>query len=187
MFFKGLNLKIAMTTAAIAALIAGSAAFTTADASPIYLKVAAGQVENAAVSGIDLNGDLAYEGDVGTAVGPVRVEVGVARVSGSFGSFADVNAWDFKATGYLDLPLSDNSGVFLGAGVDRVEGQATAYGSSLDASGNGYHWTVGAAHRFSPGVIGEVAFTRTTADLDSSYGSFTADFDTVMAGVRVSL
>ena len=108
-----------MTTAAIAALIAGSAAFTTADASPIYLKVAAGQVENAAVSGIDLNGDLAYEGDVGTAVGPVRVEVGVARVSGSFGSFADVNAWDLKATGYLDLPLSDNSGVFLGAGVDR--------------------------------------------------------------------
>lgn len=181
-------MHILKTTAALAAFTAGAAIFTSpANAAPLYLKVAAGQTENASVSGIDLNGDLAYEGDVGTSVGPIRAEVGVGHVSGSFGSFADVSAWDLKATGYLDLPLSDNSGVFVGAGVDHIEGEANVYGSSINASGNGWHYSVGVAHRFSPGLIGEVAFTRTTADLDSDYGSFNADFDTVMAGVRASL
>lgn len=159
----------------------------TASAAPFYAKVSVGETSNAAVEGIDLNDGFAYGGAVGTSVGPVRVEAGVDHLSGDIGSFVDVDAWDYSVTGYLDLPITENTGVFAGAGLDYIDASANLGFTSIDGEGNGWHWTVGAAHRFAPGLIGEVAYRSTSADLDTDFGSLEAEYSTVSLGLRVSL
>lgn len=180
-------MKILQTTAALAALLGGSAIFTSADASPIYLKVAAGQTTNGAIEGINLNDDMAYEGAIGTAVGPVRLEVGATHVAGNIAGAINLSGWDYSVRGMLDFPLSETTGVFVGGGGDYIDGSANFGGSDLSASGYGWSYVAGVAHRFAPNLVGEISYTHTSADLDSPYGSANVEFDTIMAGARWSL
>lgn len=176
------SLQIGLGVAALA--LVGVA---PAHASELYAKVGVGQTENASVGGIDLTGDTAYTAGIGTGLGPLRVEGAVSHVSGHLSTFADISAYDYQATAYLDVPITQNSGVFAGVGADYVSGTATAFGSSMDANGKGWHYTVGVAHRFAPGLIGEVSYTKVSADVDTPYGSQNADFSTAMASLRVAL
>lgn len=184
---QGLILNILKTTAALAALTAGAAIFTCpANAGEWYGTVKVGQTQSS-VEGIDLNDGLAYGAALGTSVGPVRVEVGADHLAGDFGNVIDASAWDYSATAYLDLNVGANSSVFAGAGADYIDGSASFGYGSIDASGTGYHWALGAAHRFAAGVVGEVQYRQINADLDTGYGSVNLDAQEITAGLRFAL
>ena len=169
------------------AVVMAFAMAQTASAEGWYGKVSVGETSNAAVEGINLNDGFAYGGALGTAVGPVRVEVGADHVSGDLGGFVDVDAWAYSATAYADFQVTENTGVFVGAGLDYISASANLGGFTIDGEGQGWHWTAGVAHRFSPGIIGEVSYRSVTADLDTDFGSLEAEYATVSAGLRFAL
>lgn len=171
----------------LVALLAANAIASKADAAEWYGAVKVGQTQSS-VEGIDLTDELAYGAAIGTSVGPVRVEAGVDHLAGSFANIVNADAFDYNATAYLDLPVGHNSSVFVGGGVDYIDGSASIYGSSIDASGEGYHWAVGAAHRFAPGVIGEVQWRQTTANLNTDFADgVDLDATEITAGLRFTL
>jgi opacity protein-like surface antigen len=151
-----------------------------------YGKLSIGQ-SSADVGGLTLNDGLAYGAAIGTGVGPVRVEAGVARLSGDFAGAINADALDYHATAYLDLPVGDNASVFGGVGIDYVDGEASFGFGSVNASGEGYHWAVGGAYRLSERMIGEVQFRRIEADMDSDFGGFDVAADELTVGVRFRL
>jgi opacity protein-like surface antigen len=172
--------------AAMVALVGMNTIAATADAGEWYGAVRVGQSQ-ADVSGISFEEGLSYGGAVGTSVGPVRVEAGVNRLSGDFAGVVNADALDWNATAYLDLPVGDNASVYAGAGLDYVDGSASIYGYDIDASGDGYHWTIGAAYRLNANMIGEVQYTSTTADLDTDFGGVDLDASNISVGVRFAL
>lgn len=180
-------MKAHQIIASVGAITAAFALAQTASAAPIYARVSVGETSNVAVEGIDLNGDFAYEGALGTSIGPVRVEVGAGHASANFAGAIEADALVYSATAYLDLPVTERFGVFAGAGLDYLDASANFGYGSLDADGDGWHYTVGGAYRLSETMIGEVAFKHTEASLDSDAGSFDAEYDTIQAGVRLRL
>jgi opacity protein-like surface antigen len=169
-----------------AAAILAPCLISNANASDWYGKVSVGQTE-ADISGVALDEGLAYGGAVGTSIGPVRVEAGVTHLSGDFAGIVDADALTYSATGYLDLPVGAHASVFAGAGIDYIDGEANVFGSTLDASGEGYHWSVGGAYRLSERMIAEAMFTQTTADLDTDFGGVDLEANTVTLGLRFAL
>lgn len=167
----------------------GLAAIATVGVAPahageLYGAVRAGQTTNTAVDGVDLNDGLSYGGAVGGALGPVRVEVAADHLSGDFAGVVKADAWDYSASALLDLPISSSTAIFGGAGVDHIEATAHVPFGSFGASGNGWNWQAGVSHRFTPGVMGEIRWKRTSADLGSGLN---LDTDQVTAGVRFTL
>lgn len=184
---QGPILNILKTTAALAAITAGAAIFTCpANAEGWYGVARVGQTQSS-VEGIDLSDGLAYGAAIGHSVGPFRVEAGVDHLAGDFGNVINADAWDYNASAFLDLNVGANSSVFVGAGADYIDGSASFGYGSIDASGTGYHWALGAAHRFSAGVVGEVQYRQINADLDTGYGSVNLDAQEITAGLRFSL
>lgn len=171
------------------ASLAAILAVQPAHASPFYLSAHAGQSTNVAVSGINLGDDATYGGAVGTVVGPFRVEAGVDRLSANFAGVIQAHALDYNATAYLDLPLSSATSVFAGGGVDYLNAEAQSpYGSGMSASGYGYHYALGVAHRLTDHVIGQVEWRRIkSSNLSISGSDVDLTADTVTAGVRVAL
>ena len=170
-----------------AALVAGNAWAVEADARPLYVKASVGQTE-AEVNGFSLSEGAAYGAALGAAVGPVRVEAGVDRLSGDFQTFLEADALDYHASAFLDLPIGDKAALFAGAGVDYIDGQANVFGTEIDASGDGYHWAIGGAYRFSENVIGEVQFRQVSATLDADFiGDVDLDANVVTFGLRMAL
>lgn len=158
-----------------------------AHASELYGAVRAGQTTNTSVSGIDLNDGFAYGGAVGGAIGPIRVEAAADHLAGDFAGVVKATAWDYSLSGLIDVPISSNTAVFGGAGVDHVEGAAKVPFGSYSASGNGWNWQVGVSHRFAPGVMGEVRYRRVSASLDGSGASVDLDTDQITTGIRFAL
>lgn len=155
---------------------------TPASADPFYVKASAGVSLNTEVEGFSLEDNAVYGVAVGTAVGPVRVEVGADRINtGIMGLEANVN--DFSATAYLDLPITENTGVFVGAGLDYLQAEASYYGYEFDQDGQGWHATAGVATRLSDRVIGEVAIRYLDADFDD----FSGEHLGATVGVRVRI
>lgn len=180
-------MKTLQVAAALAAIIGGNAIATTADAGEWYAAARVG-VSEAEVSGMAFNEGLTYGGAVGTSVGPVRVEAGVTRLSGDFANVIEADALDYSLSGFLDFPVGDRAALFVGGGVDYVDGSASIYGSEIEASGNGYHYTTGLSYRFSPGIIGEAAYSHLTAELDADYlGDIDLESDQVSLGLRLAL
>lgn len=183
-------MKSVQIGAALVALVGMNAIATSADAGEWYGAVRVGQSQadvSASGSSVSFDEGLSYGGAIGTSVGPVRVEAGVNRLSGDFATVVDADALDWNATAYLDLPVGDNASVYAGAGLDYVDGSASIYGYDIDASGDGYHWTVGAAYRLSERMIGEVQYTNITADLDTDFGGVDLDASNISIGVRLAL
>lgn len=175
---------------ALAALVGINALATNADAGEWYGAVRLGQSQadvSAGGSTISFDEGLSYGAAVGTSVGPVRVEAGVNRLSGDFAGVVNADALDWNATAYLDLPVGDNASVYAGAGLDFIDGSASIYGYDIDASGEGYHFSVGAAYRLSANMIGEVQYTQITADLDTDFGGVDLDASNISVGVRFAL
>lgn len=170
------------------AVIAAFAFAQTASAESWYGAVRVGQTTEASVSGISFDDDLTYSGAVGTNLGPLRVEAGVARLSGEYGGGAlQADALDWNATAYLDIPVGDNAKVFAGAGVDYIVGSASIYGFGVDADGQGYHYSAGASYRISERFVGELMWTHREADLDTDFGSVDLSTDEVTLGIRAYL
>lgn len=171
----------------MAALLGGNAWATNADAGEWYGAIRAG-VSEAEVSGLAFNEGLTYGAAVGTSVGPVRVEAGVTRLSGDFANVVEADALNYSLSGFLDFPVGEKASLFVGGGVDYVDGDASIYGSEIEASGNGYHYGGGFSYRFSPGVIGEAAYSHLTAELDADYlGDIDLESDQVSLGLRLAL
>lgn len=171
---------------AFAVLIAGNAWAVSADAAT-YAKFSVGQ-SDAELNGIDLGDGLAYGAGLGTNVGPVRVEAGVDHIAGTlnFGPTIEATALDYHATAYLDLPVG-NANLFAGAGLDYVDGEASFFGNTLSAEGDGWHWAVGASYRLAEGLTGEAQFRQISADLDSDFGPVDLDASVVTIGLRLAL
>jgi opacity protein-like surface antigen len=183
-------LQIASQTALASALLLPMAIAPDADARAWYVKASVGQTAEADVSGLTLDDGFVYGAGLGTSVGPVRVEAGVNRLSGEadFGFVAiDTAALDYHATGYLDLPVGDNASVFVGAGVDYIQGEASIFGGSIDAEGDGYHYAFGGAYRLSQGVIVEGQFREISADLDTDFGAVDLSASEITVGLRLAL
>ena len=176
------------TSAAFASLVA-IMAVQPAHAAPLYVAGHVGQTTNVGVSGINLSDGPAYGGAIGTAVGPVRVEAGVDRLSANFAGVLQAHALVYSASAFLDLPVGARASVFGGGGVDSISASADSpYGSGLSASGYGYHFGGGAAYRLNDSVIIEAQWRRLKSSNLSIYGSnvdLTAD--TVTVGARLSL
>lgn len=178
-----------LSVCALAALSAAAFARPAA-ADDWYVKASVGQSE-AEVSGIAFEPGLSYGAALGTSVGPVRVEAGVDRLSGELslgGPSVQADALVYSVTGYLDLPVGDNASIYAGAGLDYVDGDASLFGSSIDANGDGWHWALGGAYRVSERIIGEVQYTSLSADLDAAYiGAVDLRDDRITAGLRFAL
>lgn len=175
--------------AAVAAMVAGNAWATNADAMT-YGKISVGQTD-AEIEGIDLSDGAAYGAAIGTNFGPVRVEAGVDHLSGSFNAFGpevEATALDYHATAYLDLPVGDNAKAFAGVGLDYIEGQASFFGTDIDASGDGWHWAAGASYRLSETITAEAQFRQVSANLDADFlGDVDLDASEVTLGLRFAL
>ncbi len=178
-------MKTIIQSVAAAALFA-PCFISTAHADEWYGKVSVGQSE-ADVSGLTLDEGTSYGAALGTSVGPVRVEAGVARLSGDYAGIVSADALDYHATAYLDLPVGANASLFAGAGVDYIDGEGSIFGSSIDASGEGWHWAVGGAYRLNDRMIGEVQFRQIEADLDTDFGGVDLEAQEMSIGLRLAL
>lgn len=182
---------IVRSTLALAALCAGNVWATTADADVIdYTKLSIGQSLNTDVSGFALDDGFAYGAGVGKDVGPLRVELGVDRLSGEanlFGPTLQANALDWHANAYLDIDVGDRASVFAGAGLDYIDGEASFFGNSIGASGDGWNWAVGGAYRIAEGLTAEAQFRRVDADLSTDFGDVALQTDQITLGLRMAL
>lgn len=181
-------MSVVKAGAALIALCAGQALLADdASAGEWYGKVSIGE-SSAAIEGIDLNEGLSYGAAIGTSVGPVRVEAGVDHISGDFAGILDAEALVYSGTAYLDLPVGDNASVFVGAGLDYVDGEGSIPGFAIDASGTGYHLAAGGAYRLSPNVIAEAQWRRIEADLEADFiGDVEMEADVLTVGLRLAL
>lgn len=152
----------------------------TATASEFYVKAEVGQAfDTQADTGF---GSIEFaDGDVlgayvGTSVGPVRVEGGVAHLdtdANFFGIPVNASANDYNATAYLDTA----SGFYVGAGVNYIQAEASvANVFSIEQSGFGWHASGGYAFRAAGGIV-EVQATYLDASLD----------DVDLSGTRVTV
>jgi len=146
--------------------VASLAVSTPASARDWYIKAEVGQASNISAGPVSLQNGDTYGAAIGTAVGPVRVEAGAARVNTSAFGVIDVTATDYSATAYLDLPVTARTGVYAGAGFDYLTADASFGFGGTDLSGDGWHWTAGMAHRISDNAIAELQFTRLDGDLE---------------------
>lgn len=172
-----------LTATALLAPVLASPSF----AGEWYATVSVGQT-SAEVEGINLNDGMAYGAGLGTTLGPVRVEGGVARLSGDFAGIFEADALYYSVTGYLDLPIGDNASAFGGLGLGYLDGEASAFGSSTDASGDGWHWAVGGAYEITEQLTLQGELRHITADgVDG--GGFDADVeaDEITVGLRLRL
>ncbi len=155
-----------------------------------YVKASVGQSETE-VSGVDFGEALTYGAALGAGVGPVRVEAGVDRLGGELslgGPSIDADALVYSGTAYLDLRVGQNASIYAGAGLDYVDGEASFFGSSIEASGDGWHWSVGGAYRLNERMIAEAQVSQLTADLDADFiGSVDLDATRVTLGLRLEL
>ena len=152
-----------------------------------YAVARAGEATNTSLGSADFSDGAAYGAGIGTKLGPVRVEVDADHLSGSLSSAVDGSAWDYNTSAFLDFKLGDKSALSIGGGADYVQATATAFGSSFDTDGTGYHYSVGLSRRISDGVIAEVEWRRIEANLDVPFGSGDLETTVVRAGVRVTL
>lgn len=182
-------MKLLLQSAIATALLAPAAFAGDADARAWYVRAGVGTTVNADVSGFELDGQEALRGAVGTAVGPLRVEAGVDRVSAeaNIGIAIPADAIDYNATAYLDLPVGDNASVFFGGGLDYVEAEASFFGSTIEGSGDGWHYAAGVAYRLNERMIADVEYRHVEADLDFGGGSADVSADTVMGSIRLKL
>lgn len=165
-----------------AAAILAWATVPDASARNYYVKAEVGQVMDAEAGGFALGDDPTVGGYVGTAVGPLRVEGGVSRLSADtdFGIEFQADALYYNATAYLDLP----SGFFVGAGVGYMDAEAEFGPVSFEDDGYAYHVAGGYAARLNDRMVGEVQVRYIDADLDT-IGDVNAVTATV--GLRVRL
>lgn len=181
-------MRVLIQTAVATALLA-PCVISEVSAAPLYGKVSVG-VSEAEVSGFALDEGMSYGAALGTSVGPVRVEAGVDRLSGSFDLFGpsiNADALDWRATAFLDLPVGDNASVFAGAGVDYIDAEASVFGTDIGADGTGWHWAVGGAYRLSGNIIAEAQYRKIAADLDSDFGDVDLDASQITLGLRFAL
>lgn len=136
-----------------------------------YGKVSVGQSEFD-VQGIGFEPGTSYGAAVGTSVGFLRVEAGADRISGQLDAgFVSLNAQAnvYSLMAYADLPVGDHASIYGGAGIAYVDGEASAFGQTIGAAGEGTQWAVGGAYRFTDRIIGEAQYTQLDADLDADY------------------
>lgn len=176
--------------AGIAAFAACAAMAAPADASAWYGSARVG-VSEIDAAGVPFDDGLTYGAAVGTTAFDIfRVEAGVDRLTGELdlGGFSiDADALVYSATAYIDLPVGDNASVFAGVGVDYVDAEASFFGSSIDANGNGWHWAAGGAYRFSERVIVEAQVREISADLSSPFGDIDSKTLATTLGFRLEL
>lgn len=165
---------------AAAALVAIALA-PVASANDFYGRLSVGTT-NVEAGPLELPEDTSYGAAIGTSIGPFRVEASANRFSGDLGGL-EISANDFAATAYLDLPLTANTGVFVGGGADYVQAEANYIYGSAQGEEIGYHYTAGVAHRISERQILEVSYRHLEADFDD----FDVQADTFSAGLRFRL
>lgn len=153
--------KILFAIAAVAAMSMAS----VASANDFYVKAEVGQGFDTQVGPIETDNADIYGAYIGTAVGPFRVEAGVAHLDAEanlFGLPVNMSANDFNATAYLDTA----SGLYIGAGANYVQGEATVFNAfSVDQSGYGYHVSGGYAFAAAGGIV-ELQATYRDIELD---------------------
>lgn len=184
----GFHVKQFVVPGGALALLLSPLAVETASAEGFYGVVRVGQDE-AQIEGFELDEGLTYGAAIGTSVGPFRVEAGVDRLSGDFGGgLLDGDALDYSASAFLDLNVSERASLFAGAGVDYVQAEANIFGSSIDASGSGWHYAVGGAYRLAEGIIAEVQWRQLDASVDADFiGEVDLEARSVTAGLRFAL
>ena len=148
-------------------------------AAPLYISGHVGVSTEQSVGGISFEDQNTFGGAIGTAVGPVRVEVGVDRHNGSaYGGIVQSRATVYNASAFLDT----SSGFYAGGGVDWAQASESFYGCKENDSGFGYHAAVGYAKRISDNIILDAQARYT--HLDVFEGSSDVTFT---VGARVAI
>lgn len=163
----------------------------TASAQDWYVKASVGQTVDALVGGsFDLSDGGAMGAHLGTRVGPFRVEGGIDRMTAEADlgyASLDGSALSYNGSLFLDLPVGESASLFGGVGLDYVTAEAAYYGSSMDASGNGWHASFGGAYIISDTLSFEVEATRLDADLDFGGNDLNLKAWTITGGLRFVL
>ena len=177
-----LSTAIGLSLALAASCFALGFAPANATERPWYVKAEIGASAQTEIEGIELEDGSVYGGAVGTAIGPVRVEVGARSLNvDTFG--VNLSSIDYNATAYLDLAVGESSSVFVGAGVDYVDAEASFGYGDYQTSAYGWHASAGYARRITPGVIveGQARYT------DIGFDGFDANTTDFTVGVRLAL
>lgn len=172
-----------------AAALAMAAACTDANAGEWYGAARVG-VSEIDVAGAGFDEGLTYGAGLGTSVSFLRLEANVDRLSGELdlGGFSiDADGLVYSATAYVDLPVGDNASVFAGAGLDYVDGEASFFGATIDANGDGWHWAAGGAYRLNDRVIVEAQVREINADLSTPFGDVDTKTLATTLGFRFEL
>lgn len=163
-------MKISALLSATALVSALAALTSQAHAGDFYLKLDGAMAADAEVAGASLD-----EGsDVGVAVGTkwkfLRLEAGLDRIDHTLnlgGASADVNALAYGGAAYLDVPITERLGLFVGAGAGFADAHASVAGVEINGDGPTWKAEAGAAIRISDNVIGEVFYRHREADIDA--------------------
>lgn len=174
-----MNFLGTLTATIIVALSLSNPAF----ANPFYGKVEAGFIVNTEVEGFELDSNSVYGAALGTTVGPVRVEAGANRLNFDVFPGVTADATNYSATAYADFQLTERSAVYVGGGVDYIQAEVNAFGTSIDTEGSGWHATAGYSRRIGNGIIADFGARYLSADLDG----LNAEAVTATAGLRFAL
>lgn len=77
--------------------------------------------------------------------------------------------------------------MFAGGGLDYIDGEASFFGNTIGASGDGYNWAVGGTYRVSENITAEAQFRRIDADLSTDFGDAGLQTDQITLGLRLAL
>ena len=145
-----------------------------------------------AVESFDLDDGAALDVTVGTSVatpvGDIRVEGQVARLSSDtdiVGLELNVNALEYSATAFYDIPVGTNVRPYVGAGFSYTDGSADVLFTEIDATGYGYHLQGGFRTAVTDRVTADVGVRWAQKEIELSAFGSSADVDVEDVRLRV--
>lgn len=166
--------------------LATATAFAAPAMAETYVGVGAG-TSITSVEGLDLDDGFAIDLVVGTDVGPVRVEGGIARVNNDtnfLGLPVNVSALEYSAMAFYDIPTGTSVTPYVGAGVTYTDAQADVFFTDIDAQGWGYQLAGGFRTAISDRLTADVGVRYGKSQLDAA---FLGDVDVESTRLRVGL
>jgi predicted porin len=181
-----------ITTLAAGALAAPALLAGQAHAAELYGAVRAGptfdQSAEAGGSSISLDNGMAYGAAAGVDFGALRLEAGANRISGDVAALGlNGNATDYYADAFLEHSLGAVD-VFAGAGIDRVDADASTPWGGVNGSGVGWNWAAGASYKLNDRVTLEAQVKSISVPIDfgaSSNVDVTSRAATVGLRIRI--
>lgn len=147
-----------MIAAAALAMLAGSS-FAAPDGAYVGLDAGATKVEDLSGRKASFGGFVGYSFDENYAVEAAYRHLGTWTISG-----VDAKATQTALSMVGTLPLNPQCNIFMRAGYNRMEVEATRGGNSASASSKGSFYGFGAGYNFSPNIAARLEVQKPSRD-----------------------